>query len=98
MIVERSYSKEQEVGGYYFKMTKMLEMSQEEMDQCKGLLNQYHGKSILGKNEVSLREKDNTSVKTFYKIDMGDHIIWSTKSMDYYIKVDDNKYDFLKTF
>jgi hypothetical protein len=98
VIVERSYGKDKEVDSYYFKMNKMIEMSREEKGSFKELLNQYHGKSILGKNEVFLTEKDISTVKTFYKIDMGDQIIWSTNSMDYYIKVDDNKYDFLKTF
>lgn len=98
VIVERSYGKDEEVDGYYFKMTKMLEMSWEEKNRLKGLLNQYHGKSILGKNEVILTENYIPTVKIFYKIDTGDQIIWSTNAMDYYIKVDDNQYDFLNTF
>lgn len=99
LVVERSYGKNKDVNGYYFKMNKMIEMSLEEKDSIKKeLLIHFQGKSILGKNKVIITEKDISTVKTFYKIDTGDHIIWSTGSMDYYIKADDNKYDFLKTF
>ncbi|RUT35850.1 hypothetical protein EJP77_02250 [Paenibacillus zeisoli] len=97
MVVERSYGKDKDVNGYYFKMSKMKEMSQEEKDSLNNLLIYYDGKSILGKNEVILTEKDTSTVKTFYKIDMGDFILWSSGSNDY-IKANYKQYDFLRTF
>ncbi len=55
-----------------------------------------YGYLIRPENEVILIENDILTVKVFYKIDTGESIIWSTDSMNYFIKVDDNKYDFLK--
>ncbi|WP_028612786.1 hypothetical protein [Paenibacillus harenae] len=98
LVVERSYGRNKDASSYYFKMSKMIEMSLDEKESKKELLIHFQGKSILGKNEVSITEKDTTIVKTFYKIDTGDQIILTTESMDYYIKNDDNKYDILRTF